>query len=239
MRLKVYRFFLLVVVIILTTSNACAFSEEWKNSGLYYYIILDNGTVEITQYDGLLSKEEDLYIPNEIDGIPVSSIGISAFGMCLSLKKVTIPEGVTRIRDWAFSGSWNITTVVLPDSIESIDYYAFCECFALKEINLPANLKSIGDGVFSTCRALEALTIPDGVESIGSMTFCDCDNLKTLVIPSSVTSIGDYAFYRSFNQPPTVTVIVAHNSYAEQYCIDNNIPYGNIYLNDYGSQYFQ
>ena len=47
--------------------------------GDYEYEILDDGTVEITGYNG---SAETLKIPNEIDGKTVTSIGDYAFFDC-------------------------------------------------------------------------------------------------------------------------------------------------------------
>lgn len=90
--------FLLLSVFLL--SNALAKEDRgFHASGNYAYDLLDDGTAEIVMYKG---KDIDLLIPDHFDGIPVTSIGKSAFSFCDSLITVTIPEGVVEIKKYAF-----------------------------------------------------------------------------------------------------------------------------------------
>ncbi len=79
-------------------ANAEENRKEFKN-GDYTYIVLEDGTAEITYYNG---KEINLYIPAQLDGHSVTSIGDSAFSSCSSLTSITIPDSVTSIGDSAF-----------------------------------------------------------------------------------------------------------------------------------------
>ena len=55
--------------------------------------------------------------------------------------------------------------------------------------------------------------------SINDAAFARCRSLITVRIPDSVTLIGQYAFF----QCKKATMITGEGSYAEQYCIDNNL----------------
>ena len=105
-----------------TTAGA----ETYGNFG---YGILDDGTVEITDYIG---SAENVDIPAEIDGKSVTSIGSWAFGDCKSLTSVTIPDSVTEIGYSAFSGCSSLTSITIPDSVTSIGDYAFNGCAVLQ-----------------------------------------------------------------------------------------------------------
>lgn len=70
------------------------------SSGDYEYILLEDGSAEIAGYSG---SAEDLEVPAELDGHPVTSIGDGAFYYCDSLTSVTIPDGVTSIGEGAFA----------------------------------------------------------------------------------------------------------------------------------------
>lgn len=67
--------------------------------GDFEYKVLDDGTVEISKYNG---TGGEVSIPSEIDGKKVTSIGYIAFDSCESLKSVTIPKSVESIEERAF-----------------------------------------------------------------------------------------------------------------------------------------
>jgi hypothetical protein len=65
-----------------------------------------------------------------------------------------IPEGITVIGSYAFSGFENITNITLPQSLERIEKGAFHK-LGLKVINIPENVTSIESYAFSNCMQLE------------------------------------------------------------------------------------
>jgi hypothetical protein len=75
--------------------------------GEYTYTISD-GTVTIVRYNG---AGGDVVIPGSIEGWPVVAIGRNAFAGCGSLTRAVVPETVTMIDSWAFSGCSRLTNV--------------------------------------------------------------------------------------------------------------------------------
>ncbi len=103
-----------------------------------------------------------------------------------SSSELTIPdtvdgEPVVRIAEDCFSGSAELTTVILPDSLEEIGSGAFSGCTALRGIFIPDQVKLIGSGAFRDCTALEAITIPGSVEAIGYNAFRGCTKLSYIL----------------------------------------------------------
>ncbi len=103
----------------------------------------------------------------------------SATSLYLDGTKVTkmeIPEGVTRISDYAFYNFSVLTGVTLPASLTSIGGSAFYGCTALTEIVIPSNVSSIGWGAFYGCTALaikaEAASQPEGWNSGWNYSGC-------------------------------------------------------------------
>lgn len=88
--------------------------------------------------------------------------------------KITIPDGVTRICDYAFYGCSGITSITLPNGITSI-----------------------GNNAFRGCSGITSITIPNGVTDIGKGAFSFCSNLATISIPQSVVYVGRSAFLRT------------------------------------------
>ena len=164
-----------------------------ESYGNYTYKVLDDGTVEITEYKGTASA---VNIPNTIYGRKVTSIGSEAFWGCTSLTSITIPDSVTSIGILAFFNCSNLTSITLPDGVTSIGDSAFNGCSSLTSITIPDSVTEIGVSAFSSCTSLTSITILDSVTSIGDYAFCNCSNLTSVTIPNSVTSIGNNAFER-------------------------------------------
>ena len=117
-----------------------------------------------------------------------------AFNFCMSLKTITIPDGVTRIGTYAFQNCYSLSSITIPDSVTSIGTYAFRYCYFLSSIVIPDGVTIIESNVFNSCYSMSSITIPDGVTSIRSYAFNSCYSLSSIMIPDSVTSIGTYAF---------------------------------------------
>ena len=58
-----------------------------------------------------LASEVDIVISDTYNGLPVTSIGESAFASCSSLTSVVIPDSVTSIGDWAFGFCSSLTSI--------------------------------------------------------------------------------------------------------------------------------
>ena len=63
--------------------------------------------------------------------------------------KLVIPNGVTRIAAYAFSGNSTLASVVIPESVRSIGQEAFASCSGIKNLVIPASVKSIEKKAFS------------------------------------------------------------------------------------------
>ena len=106
----------------------------------------------------------------------------------------TVPDGVTRIGDYAFYNIDNMTGVTFPDSVTSIGEHAFLSCDGLTSVTIGSGVTSIEDSAFYGCENLTSITLPEGLTSIGNFAFYSCTSLPTVTIPASVTSIGFAAF---------------------------------------------
>ena len=70
----------------------------------------------------------------------VTSIGESAFEGCSSLKRITIPKGITMI-DWgAFKGCSSIEGITIPNSVTRIESEAFAYCTRLGAIRFQGTI---------------------------------------------------------------------------------------------------
>ena len=148
------------------------------------------------------------------------------------ITELIIPEGVTKIGNYAFYGCDKLERIEIPNTVTSIGGYAFCNCTNLKSVILPDSITTISGGIFSCCSSLEDIIIPDTVASIGYYAFYGCSSMTNLTIPDSVETIDYYAFsdcvsLESIVIPDSITsigeaVLSATGNYTI-YCTDSEI----------------
>lgn len=122
----------------------------------------------------------------------ITKIADYAFAGQLRLGSIDIPESVTYIGNFAFH-SCPFFRITLPQGLTHIGDYAFQMCNKLVEIEIPLNVTYIGEAALSNC-GYSTLVIPDKVTYIGAWAFDKCPNLTTATIGESVASIGVFAF---------------------------------------------
>ncbi len=93
-----------------------------------------------------------------------------------------IPDGVTSICWYAFSGCTSLTSITIPDSVTEIGGSAFENCSSLTSITIPDSVTSIGIGAFVGCSSLTSIMIPDNVTYIGGAVFADCSSLTEIKV---------------------------------------------------------
>ena len=113
--------------------------------GDYGYRLLNDDTAEIMCY---LGKDKELYIPSEVDGHKVTSIGNEAFYSNTRIENVIIPDTVINLEKYAFSDCWNLKNISIPDSVISIGGWAFDGCTCLESIIIPDSVTNIGEYSF-------------------------------------------------------------------------------------------
>lgn len=112
---------------------------------------------------------------------------------------LTFDGEITKVGDEAFTYREDLTSVVLPESVEVIGRNSFSGCSALNHVEFPSNLQSIGYFAFAKCSALVDVRIPDSVELIDQGAFDSCTGLQNVVVGNGVTTIENYAFYGTTN----------------------------------------
>ena len=162
-----------MLVVLMLGSAAASATEVDPNyvpptvytSGDYsYYINEDKTSVTICGYRG---NAEELVIPTELDGYPVTEIGYQAFSY-VKLKSLTIP-----------------------DRIREIQRRAFEYCVVSENFTLPENV-FIGGDAFSYASLPDLIVVPRGAQ-LDRCAFSYCKTGETLIVqPGAV--IGERCF---------------------------------------------
>lgn len=114
--------------------------------------------IEITGYAGTLRS---LWVPGELEGLPVKSIGNNAF-----------------------SGREDLEEVVLPETIDTLGRYAFYNCRNLRTLRLSDRVEDYYDGVIKQCQSLRKITIfqTRGSYSVMKELLADNDRMLRFVV---------------------------------------------------------
>ncbi len=137
-------------------------------------------------------KIENVIIPDNAERSV--DVGVQAFPQSLKTIKLgeVNPNGNSKIKQQAFGGCTNLTSVDFGYGWKEIGTQAFTGCSALKDIVLPEGVEYIRDGAFSGA-AIEAIHLPNTLKVIEKNAFV-CEKLKTITIPASVEKIEAHAF---------------------------------------------
>lgn len=196
--------------------EALAEESEEKVYGDFKYVVLEDGTVEISGYTG---KGGDVTIPESIEGRMVTRMG-DIFDIwdnpdVENIVSLNLPKGIESLGPFEKYGGINGVFYDL-DKLETIDvdkeneaYYSqngvlfdkenqalLCYPKGKTEQNysVPEEIKVIGLSAFYDCIHLVHVELPNGLTQIKASAFENCTNLLDISIPDSVTLIGSYAF---------------------------------------------
>ena len=224
------------IVSVITAFSLCsgaiyspALSESYALSGEgFRYEIVDNEIV-ITGYDN--TREPEQVIPEEIDGLPVTTIK-ALWG---NIDEIIIPPSVKKIESKAFKGNFYLRSAVIPSSVneigtsifegcekleyckfdadvEEIPKSTFLDCSALKTVDYPETIRSLQAYAFSGCSSLESVYIPPEMTELPTAVLRGCSSLTSIEIPEKLVSIGERALsdcsgLTEINIPATVSYI--------------------------------
>ena len=152
-----------------------------------------------------------LNIPEKIRGLPVATIGESAFENCTSLYSITLPDTITTIESYAFKGCTMLGEFTIPASVTTIGKGIFEGAKKLSKLNYNPS-HGLSDYSFIASSAITQVAfngtvVPDNVLS-------GLGNIGEIKLNGAITYIGKYAFsgtsISSITLPDTVTSIGEH-----------------------------
>lgn len=196
---------------IITYTNASSGADVCEVKGLpvtsgswKYAEKLDNSLI-IVKY---LGNSSTVSVPNLINEKIVKNIYSNCFVDKDKIISITIPNSITSIGHYAFSGCSGLTKVNITDlaawfNIEFGNEYANPLYYAhhlylnnteLTEITIPSSITKINKYALCGASAITSITIPSSVTSIGYYAFSNCSAIQRIFIPQNVTEIEKYSF---------------------------------------------
>ena len=150
----------------------------------------------------------ELTIPNS-----VTTIGDYTFSGCSSLTSVTIPNSVTTIGDYTFSDCSSLTSVTIPNSVTHIKEYAFRNCERLKSVTIGNSVKRIYDYAFRGCECLsDVYCLAENVTISGTKSF---ENFEYMTLHVPASSIEEYKKYYPWGLFKKIVAIVENITFAD------------------------
>ena len=169
--------------------------------------------------------DNDVIIPTNFNGKPVTDIAANAFKGCTQLTDIFVPDTIITIGTASFSVCYNLKHMTLPfvglsaSATSSASLFGtifgtikYKESLATYQYSnpqssgitfyVPSSLESVtitgGNicfGAFANCKNIKEIVLPETASSIGGLAFYECNSLKSIEIPNSVLSIGSEAFW--------------------------------------------
>lgn len=193
------KMFLIITLAILTVCSTFPVSAYYShtkktkiNGNDFKYRVIDNKYIEIVEGVG--------FIPEQIDGLPVTMIGDGAYRdsddeFPFLDKNWIIPDTVTYIGNYAFMENSAIEKISIPSSVTHIGTGAFMDCYNLESVSIATSVLTIPAAAFSYCTKLKTVKLPYSLRSIGDSAFFYCSRLSEINMPESLWGIGKAAFY--------------------------------------------
>lgn len=143
----------------------------------------------LTAYNG---TDKEIVVPESINGIAVTEIGVRAFDAnnAPEIVGIVLPNATLIINSKAFNKNASIKYIQAPN-VETISSYAFQECFSLKRVDAP-NVKKIERNAFEYCTVLSKINF-DNVEEIAQKAFYGNKGLSEIKF-DKLQKIGEKAF---------------------------------------------
>ena len=187
--------------------------SNWDKGVLYadgYLIAADKTFASLTEYT---VKAGTLVIADD---------AFSGVGYTAKLKKMTLPDGLYRIGQSAFSKLYSLTEINIPDSVRSVGYGAFSasgydteqnytggglyvgnwlvavQNVAMTSFTVREGTVGVADGkdtaLFPTrAQKITQLTLPSSLKYIGARSFARL-HITDLELPSGLQTLGEGAF---------------------------------------------
>ncbi len=247
---RTFSFILTLVMVIGVLTSVPVTVSAASTSDLTFELNYDGTECVIVDCDE--KAKGKLIIPSTYEGIPITSIGWSAFENCVNLTSINIPKSVTSISDDVFNGCKNLENITVESGNSTYSSIDGVLCNKDKTVivfypvnkkydnyKIPSSITSIGWRAFQNCDNLKTVTLSKNLTAIEGYAFYNCSNLSSITIPGSVSIISDGAFENctslaSITISDSIEYIGEWAFYKTAYYNDkNNWDNGVLYINNH------
>ncbi len=171
-----------------TIFSGTAYEEQMPRNDAGF-IFFDSGRTIVYGYEGTATK---LTTP-----ATARTIGGGAFKGNLTVKELTLSDGIRYISDYAFEGSV-LETVSVGKFFADMGVGIFKDCKNLVSVNFTSryNLNSLGESMFEGCTALKEVNVSELVNLVQfkARAFFGCTALEKMVLGDNFLVIRESAF---------------------------------------------
>ena len=164
--------------------SVCEFVSAVPSKGLEFELDTETDTYIVTDNGECI--DANIVIPHKYNDKLVTRIKSNAFAYCNNLSSIMIPNSVERIEYFAFYDCDKLEKVVIPNSIEIIENGAFHDCVSLTSVNYLGTIEEWCNILFNN-RFANPLCF-------GANLYLNDVLVSDLVIPNTITRINNNAF---------------------------------------------
>ena len=126
-------------------------------------------------------------IPNGVERIEDEAFS------CCSVEKIYIPDSVTSVGANLFENATSLKSVRLPSGLKKLSPYMFAGCSSLEQIEMPFEIESFEEGLFAGCSSLKEIPFRAGIKELPNYVFSGCSQLRSLILTDTIEKICEGA----------------------------------------------
>ena len=126
-------------------------------------------------------------IPNGVERIEDEAFS------CCTVEKIYIPDSVTSVGSNLFENATSLKSVRLPSGLKKLSPYMFAGCSSLEQIEMPFEIESFEEGLFAGCSSLKDIPFRAGIKELPNYVFSGCSQLRSLILPNTIEKICEGA----------------------------------------------
>ena len=126
-------------------------------------------------------------IPNGVERIEDEAFS------CCAVEKIYIPDSVTSVGSNLFENATSLKSVRLPSRLKKLSPYMFAGCSSLEQIEMPFEIESFEEGLFAGCSSLKEIPFRAGLKELPKYVFSGCSQLCSLILPNTIEKIFEGA----------------------------------------------